>query len=90
MSEPEYNELKILLLLNDDEIKELEEKAISLGLNLNIRLEIINCNYVKSCVIKQINKLIKVQEDTIIAVEDIRNFLNKEQEKNKPRRDKNH
>ena len=89
MSEPEYDGLKILLLLNDDEIKELEEKAISLGLNLNIRLEIINCKCVKSCVLERINTLIKMQE-TIMAAENMRNFLKKEPEKNKPKRDKNH
>lgn len=79
------NELKILLLLNDDEIKNLEEKAKLVGLNLNIKQIIIDCNYDKSCVVKKIQQFIEEKQQLLDAAENLRNLINEEQKINKKR-----
>ena len=88
MSEYGENELKILLLLDDDEIKNLEEKANLVGLNLNIKQIIIDCNYNKSCVVKKIQQFIE-EKQQLDAAENLRNIINEEQKINK-KRDKNY
>ena len=87
MSEYGENELKILLLLDDDEIKNLEEKANLVGLNLNTKQIIIDCNYNKSCVVKKIQQFIE-EKQQLDAAENLRNIINEEQKINK-KRDKN-
>ena len=91
MTENERNDLNELIenyekkqksdeILDNQQIKSLVEEAISLNLDINIHNIIIDCNYVKSCVIKKL--------EVIIATENIRiNILN--QEKNKLKLDKN-
>ena len=84
MGEHGENELKILLLLHDDEIRNSKEKANLVGLNLNIRQIIIDCNYDKSCVIKKIQQFIE-EKQLLDAAENLRNLINKEQKINKKR-----
>lgn len=79
------NELEILLLLNDDEIKNLEEKAKLVGLNLNIKQIIIDCNYDKSYIVKKIQQFIKEKQLLLDAAENLRNMINEEQKINKKR-----
>jgi hypothetical protein len=83
MSEHGENELKILLILHDDEIRNSEEKANQLNLNLNIKQIIIDCNYDKSCVLKKIKQFIEEKEQ-IIAEENLLRAINEDQ-KNKPK-----
>ncbi|MDY0050939.1 MAG: hypothetical protein RBR65_00240 [Aliarcobacter sp.] len=89
MSEHGENELKILLLLHDDEIRNSEEKANQLNLNLNIKQIIIDCNYDKSCVLKKIKQFIEEKEQ-IIAEENLLRAMINEEQKNKLKRDKNY
>jgi hypothetical protein len=84
MSENGKNELELLLLLDDDEIKDLEEKANLIGLNLNIKQIIIDCNYSKSCVVRKIQQFIK-EKQQIDAAENLRNMIKEEQKINKKR-----
>ena len=78
------DELKKLLLLDDDEVKNLEEKANLVGLNLNIKQIIIDCNYDKSCVVKKIQQFIE-EKQLLDAAENLRNLINEEQKINKKR-----
>lgn len=87
MSEHGENELKILLILHDDEIRNSEEKANQLNLNLNIKQIIIDCNYDKSCVVKKIQQFIE-EKQQLDAAENLRKLINEEQINNK-KRDKN-